>query len=177
MKPLDTKTAFEVGRKFISRASFVLAELKKLPDDSAKENILLVEDRIRLVKLELGKILVGKNQGTTQFGVTLVSVEAEDRLLEAITTIDLESILELAKGLVFQLEKIKQASLNQTELTSKKHDMLEVLSETQAAEFLGVATETLRRYRRAGIGPKYLQKARLVKYTKTSLVEWLKGST
>jgi predicted DNA-binding transcriptional regulator AlpA len=51
----------------------------------------------------------------------------------------------------------------------------EVMTPGEAAEFLGVTTETLYRWRKDAWGPKYSQvNPRLVRYLRDDLVAWLK---
>jgi excisionase family DNA binding protein len=48
----------------------------------------------------------------------------------------------------------------------------EVLTPTQAAEYLQVPTETLRRWRTVGSGPAYFRAGRHVRYRQSALDRW-----
>lgn len=51
----------------------------------------------------------------------------------------------------------------------------EVMTPSEAAEFIGVTTETLLRWRKDGWGPKYTQPtSRMVRYLKNDLMAFLK---
>jgi excisionase family DNA binding protein len=49
----------------------------------------------------------------------------------------------------------------------------DVLTATEAAAYLQVPVETLRRWRSLGIGPKFIKAGRHVRYRKVSLDRWL----
>lgn len=54
--------------------------------------------------------------------------------------------------------------------------MNQLLSNRQAAEFLGLSPDTLPRWRWAGIGPDYLKVGRSIKYRVRDLEAFLEGS-
>lgn len=49
------------------------------------------------------------------------------------------------------------------------------LSTKEAARFLGIHPDTLRRWRREGIGPRYSRIGRLIRYHVDTLDEWLRS--
>jgi predicted site-specific integrase-resolvase len=51
--------------------------------------------------------------------------------------------------------------------------MSDLLTECQAARRLGIATITLRLWRRAGKGPKYVQLGRTIRYTSEAISEYV----
>ena len=50
------------------------------------------------------------------------------------------------------------------------------LTTSQAAKRLGVVPRTLERLRKKGEGPRFSQRGRLVRYLKTDVDEWMRGS-
>ncbi len=51
----------------------------------------------------------------------------------------------------------------------------EVLTPREAADFLSVTDETLFRWRKDGVGPKYSQpNSRIVRYLRDDLISWMK---
>ena len=51
----------------------------------------------------------------------------------------------------------------------------EVLTPREAADFLSVTDETLFRWRKDGVGPKYSQpNSRIVRYLRDDLISWVK---
>ena len=51
----------------------------------------------------------------------------------------------------------------------------EVLSHSQAAEFLGVSTKTLKRWHSQRIGPPRCKAGQTIFYLKSSVLTWLKS--
>lgn len=52
----------------------------------------------------------------------------------------------------------------------------EVLSPEQAAKYLGVSVRTLQGWRTKGIGPRFGQAGRTVRYSAAELDRWLKAN-
>ena len=54
-------------------------------------------------------------------------------------------------------------------------DHPEIMTPQQAADFLGVTTETLFRLRKEGSGPRFSRPSqRILRYLRTNLISWLK---
>jgi excisionase family DNA binding protein len=49
------------------------------------------------------------------------------------------------------------------------------LSPGEAAEFIGVATQTLANWRAKGSGPRHRKIGRLVRYSRDDIVAWIEG--
>ena len=49
-----------------------------------------------------------------------------------------------------------------------------LLTEKEAAQFLGVSVRTLQNWRRKGIGPKWYKVGRLVRYARADLYDFLR---
>lgn len=60
-------------------------------------------------------------------------------------------------------------------VNEKRGECLESLTPQQAAEFLGVSTRTLQRWRTSGEGPRFTQRRQVVRYARRALEEWLEG--
>ena len=58
---------------------------------------------------------------------------------------------------------------------SRVEDAREVMTPQEAADFLRVKVDTLLRWRKDGVGPRYSQpNCRIVRYTREDLLAWLK---
>ena len=58
---------------------------------------------------------------------------------------------------------------------SRVEEAREVMTPQEAADFLRVKVDTLMRWRKDGVGPKYSQPNwRIVRYTREDLLAWLK---
>jgi excisionase family DNA binding protein len=55
----------------------------------------------------------------------------------------------------------------------QEEQVSEVLTATEAAAYLQVPVETLRRWRSVGIGPRYARVGRHVRYRQAALDRWL----
>jgi predicted DNA-binding transcriptional regulator AlpA len=51
-----------------------------------------------------------------------------------------------------------------------------LLNQRQAAKILGLSKRTLERHRQAGMGPRYAELGRLVRYRECDLAEWVQDS-
>lgn len=164
---LTDKLALELCRNWIDRSKKVLKELRTIPGTDIV--ISTIEKRQVYIKRHTAK-LVTCCLKTDMSG--LLSKSVQDKILVDVTTMDLDSMLILAKGMVSQLEELKARTRTQTH-TDISFTQTEVLSEEEAAKFLKISTETLRRYRRAGIGPEYRKVSRRIVYSKAKILEWL----
>lgn len=54
---------------------------------------------------------------------------------------------------------------------------LALLSPDMAGQTLGVSPETLKGWRRRGVGPKFVRAGRLVRYAPEDLAEWKREQT
>jgi hypothetical protein len=162
---LTDKLALELCKTWIERSRKVLKELRAISGTEAV--VLKIEERQNYIKRHAARLITGSMK-TDITG--LLSKSVQDKILVDVTTMDLDSMLVLAKGMVAQLEELKTRTRKHTDLSFKT---AETLTEAEAAAFLKISTETLRRYRRAGIGPEYRKVSRRIVYSKAKILEWL----
>ena len=162
---LTDKLALELCRSWIDRSRKVLKELRAIK--GTEVIVSKIEERQRYIKRHAAKLVTGSIK-TDIAG--LLSKSVQDKILVDVTTMDLDSMLILARGMVAQLEELKIRTRKHTDLTFKTE---ETLTEAEAAAFLKISTETLRRYRRASIGPEHRKVKRKIVYIKSKIVEWL----
>jgi predicted DNA-binding transcriptional regulator AlpA len=164
---LTDKLALELCKAWVERSRKVLKELRAIKGTELV--VSKIEERQRYIKRHAAKLVTG----SIKTDITgLVSKQIQERIILDVTTMDLDSMLVLAKGMVSQLEELKARTRTQTH-TDISFTQTEVLSEEEAAKFLKISTETLRRYRRAGIGPEYRKVSRRIVYSKAKIIEWL----
>lgn len=164
---LDDKLALKLCRNWLKRSKEVLREIEGI---SGTETIVLkIKERENIIKRHAGKLLSGVIKNDIS---GLLSKHVQDKILIDVTTMDLDSMLVLAKGMVSQLEELKARTRTKT-YTEVSFKQQEVLSEEEAAIFLKISTETLRRYRRSGVGPEYRKVSRRIVYSKSKILEWL----